>query len=205
MECAIVQTRLDRGAIEPSQSSWASPLLLVTKKGGCIHFCMDYGKVNYVTRRDAYQLPWIDNALNALSGSQYFSTHDLYSGYWQVKMDPKDIDKDVCYPPRPLPVYSDAVWALQCPGHVRAVHGAQLTGLNWEICLIYLDDVIIYGGNLYNVLGRLKQVWQRIRDLHLRKAQTFQVLPNARQDALPGALRITLQSRIGPRLTLLKT
>ena len=84
---------LDRGIIEPGQSSWASPVVLVTKKDGSTRFCVYYWKVNEVTRKDAYLLLRIDETLDALWGSQYFSTLDLYSGYWQVKMDSKDIDK----------------------------------------------------------------------------------------------------------------
>ncbi len=93
VEKAEVQKMLDRGVIEPCQSSWASPVVLVTKKDGFTRFCVDYRKVNEVTRKDAYVLPWIDDTLDALRGSQYLSTLDLYSGYWQVKMDSKDIDK----------------------------------------------------------------------------------------------------------------
>ncbi len=84
---------LDRGVIEPCQSSWAIPGVLVTKKDCPTRFCMDYRKVNKVTRKDAYPLPRIDDILDALRGSQYFSTLDLYSGYLQVKMDSRDIDK----------------------------------------------------------------------------------------------------------------
>ncbi len=93
VEQAEVQNMLDRGVIEPCQSSWASPVVLVTKKDGSTRFCMDYRKVNEVTHKDAYPLPRIDDTLNALRGSQYFSTLDLYFGYWQVKMDIADIDK----------------------------------------------------------------------------------------------------------------
>ncbi len=95
VEQAEVQKILDRGIIEPCQSSWANPVVLVTKKDGSTRFCVDYCQVNKVTRKDAYPLPRIYDALDALRGSQYFSTLDLYCGYWQVKMDPADIDKTV--------------------------------------------------------------------------------------------------------------
>ena len=88
-----VQKMLDRGVIEPWQSSWASPVVLVTKKDGTTRFCVDYRKLNDITRKDAYPLPWIDDTLDRLRGSKYFSTLDLYLGYWQVEMDQQDIDK----------------------------------------------------------------------------------------------------------------
>ncbi len=81
IECEEVQKMLDRGVIEPCQSSWASPVVLVTKKDGTTHFCVVYRKLNDVTKKDAYPLPWIDDTLDTLRGSTYFSTLDLYSGY----------------------------------------------------------------------------------------------------------------------------
>ncbi len=83
VEKAEVKNMLDRGVIEPYQSSWASPVVLVTKKDGSTRFCVDYRKVNEVTLKDAYPLPWIDDTLDAFRGSQYFSIMGLYSGYWK--------------------------------------------------------------------------------------------------------------------------
>ncbi len=74
---AEVQKIMDRGVIKPCQSSWASPVVLVTKKDGSTRFCMDYCKVNEVTCKDAYPLPHIDDTLDALWGSEYFSTLNL--------------------------------------------------------------------------------------------------------------------------------
>ncbi len=72
VEKTEVQKMLDRGVIEPCQSRWAGPLVLVTKKDGSTRFCVDYPKVNEVTCKDAYLLRWIDNNLDTLQGSKYF-------------------------------------------------------------------------------------------------------------------------------------
>lgn len=79
--------------IQPSHSPWAAPMVLVRKRDGSLRFCVDYCKLKDLTRKDAYPLPRIDNALDNLSNACWFSTLHLASGYWQVEVDPKDKPK----------------------------------------------------------------------------------------------------------------
>ncbi len=66
-----------------------------------------------------------------------------------------------------------------------------LAGLKWKICLIYLDDVIFYGGNFYDALDRLKKSWQRVREANQFETETIKMLPYARPSALSRTLRVT--------------
>ncbi len=83
VEQAEAQKMLDRGVIEPCQTSWASPFVLVTKKDGSTRFCMDYLKLNDVTRKDAYPLPMIDNTLDALR-VLWICTQDTGRSKWTL-------------------------------------------------------------------------------------------------------------------------
>lgn len=77
----------EQGIIEPSDSPWASPMVLVRKKDGGLRFCVDYWKLNQVPRKDSYPLPRINETLEALGGTEWFSTLNLKSGYWQNEME----------------------------------------------------------------------------------------------------------------------
>lgn len=83
-----VDKMLQRGVIEPCDGPWVSPIVLVSKKDGTTRFCIDYRRLNDVTRKDAYPLPTIEDNLDTLQGAIYYSTLDLLSGYWQVAVHP---------------------------------------------------------------------------------------------------------------------
>ena len=89
----LLDDMLHKDIVQPSQSPWASPIVLARKKDGSVRFCVDYRKVNEVTRKDAYPLPWINDTLEMLSDSKIFSILDLPSGYWQVELTENDRQK----------------------------------------------------------------------------------------------------------------
>ena len=87
----MIESMEKNGIVQPSASAWASPVVLVPKKDGQMRFCIDYRRLNAVTRKDVYPLPRVDDILDALGGTRYFTTLDLASGYWQagLRLKPK--------------------------------------------------------------------------------------------------------------------
>ncbi|GFW76646.1 hypothetical protein TNCV_4943631 [Trichonephila clavipes] len=94
----LLREMQENDIIEPSSSPWASPIVLVRKKDGSTRFCVDYRKLNDVTKKDSYPLLRIDDTLDTLSGHKWFSTLDLRSGYWQVEIHPEDREKQHSLP-----------------------------------------------------------------------------------------------------------
>ena len=134
---------LQKNIIQPSSSPWASPVVLVGKKDGSLRFCVDYCKLNAITRKDAYPLPRVDDSLEALSGSRWFSTLDLLSGYWQVEIDEKDrpfTTGDGLFEFRVMPF-----GLCNAPAVFQRLMDLMLSRIRWEHCLVYIDDIVILG------------------------------------------------------------
>ena len=125
--------------------------------------------MNNVTRKDAYPLPRVDDILDSLAGSQWFSTLDLISGYWQVEVNQDDQEKTAfCTPDRLFEFQVMPFGLCNAPATFQRLMELVLAGPQWTTCLVYLDDVIVVGRNLEEHLVHLKSVFQRIREAGLK-------------------------------------
>jgi hypothetical protein len=88
-----INAMLEAGIIEECESAWASPAVLVPKPDGSIPVCVDYRRLNAVTKPDMYPLPRMDDLLNAIGPIGCISTLDLQAGYWQIQIRSEDRDK----------------------------------------------------------------------------------------------------------------
>ena len=114
-------------------------------------------------------LPRIDDTLDTLSGSQWFSTLDLISGYWQVEVDPQDKPKTAFATPDGLFEFNVMPFG-QCnaPATFQRLMNMVLAGLQWTNCLVYLDDVIVMGRTFEEHLHNLAAVFDRLQEANLK-------------------------------------
>lgn len=170
MEQLVEEMTLDE-VIEPSMSPWSSPVVLVRKKDGKWRFCVDYRKLNHLTKKDSFPLPRIDDTLDSLHGAKWFSTMDLQSGYWQVEMHPDDKEKTAFTTGRGLYQFNVMPFGLtNAPATFERLMSAVLNGLPWGTCLVYLDDLIVYGETVADNVQKLRQVFNCLRAANLKLA-----------------------------------
>ena len=177
-EC--VTEMLTGGQIEASDSPWSSPVVLVTKKDGGTRFCVDYRQLNDATIKDAYPLPRIDDTLDMLAGKQWFSTLDLASGYWQVSLSREARAKTAFAMHSGLFQFRVMPFGLcNAPATFERLMDRVLQGLRWSRCLVYLDDIISFGGTFDGALSNLTLIFERLRSYGLQlkssKCHLFQV------------------------------
>ena len=138
---------LEAGAICSSQSLWCNVVVLVRKKDGTLCFCVDFRCLNMWTKKDSYPLPHIQEVLESMVGSAHFSSMDFKSGFWQIKMAP-ELQQYTAFTVGNLGFYKFTHMPFglcNAPVTFQCLMQNTLGELNLTYCMIYLDDVIIFG------------------------------------------------------------
>lgn len=164
-----IKSMLEKEVIRPSSSPWGSPVVLVKKADGSYRFCIDYRKLNAVTRKDVYPLPRIDEMLEVFQKAKYFSVMDVLTGYWNVPVREEDKEKTAF-------VTSEGLYEFNClpfglcngPGTFQRLMDLVLSGIQWKMALAYIDDIIVFSETFDEHIERIEEVFTRLRGANLK-------------------------------------
>ena len=165
-----IQEMFDSRAIHPSNSLWCNAVVLVRKKDGTLQFCIDFWRLNDCMEKDSYPMPKMIDTMETMLGSKFFSTMDLKSGFWQVKMA-EDSQPYTAFTIGSLGVYEflRMMFGL-CNTPVTFQHLMQncLGELNLTYTLIYLDNIVIFSDTEKEHIKRLAAVFEWFREHSLK-------------------------------------
>ena len=164
----MVQEMLSDGVIQESSSPWASPVVLVRKKDGTLRFCIDYRRLNAVTRKDTFPLPQIDDLLDQMHGKKVFSTLDAKRGYWQINVQEQSREKTAFATYEGLYEFRVMPFGLcNAPATFQRLMQKILRGLS-SFCCVYIDDILVFSDSVEEHAQHLSQVFERIQSCGLK-------------------------------------
>ncbi len=158
-----LKAMLNLGVIEESHSDWASPIVLVPKTDGSVRFCVDYRKVNAVSKFDAYPMPRVDELLDRLGAARFYSTLDLTKGYWQIPLSPLSKEKTAFTTPFGLHQFVTLPFGLfGAPATFQRLMDKVLRPHS-AYAAAYLDDIIIHSNDCQRHMEHLRAVLRALR------------------------------------------
>jgi hypothetical protein len=165
----LIDKLVKANIIRPSQSPWNAAVVVVKKKNGDIRMCIDYRRLNAITLRPIFPIPDTVQLFDTLEGAKYFSSLDLSQGYYQVPMAHKDVEKTAFTTRQGQFEFLRMPFGLcSAPSTFQRLMHTILRNENWKQCLIYLDDILIFGKTLEEHTSRLRTVLQRFREAGLK-------------------------------------
>lgn len=160
-----IEMLLRKGFIEPSSSPWGAPVLFVPKPDGSLRMCIDYRALNKLTVKNRYPLPRIDDLMDRLQGAKALSGLDLTSGYWQIKIDDKDVPLTGFTVPGGHYQWRVLSFGLtNCPATFQQCMNEVFKDYLNKFVLVYLDDILVYSKSAEEHEEHLRLVLQRLRE-----------------------------------------
>ena len=153
-----VRDMLKMGVIRPSTSNFTSPVVLAPKGDGSLRFCIDFRPINKITKKDHYPLPLIEEKLNELVGSQFFTSLDLTSGYWQFGLTERSIPLTAFVCQQGVFEFTRMPFGLVNAG---CTFQREMERLLWDVrgfCTVYVDDIMIFSANFDDHIDHVRAV-----------------------------------------------
>lgn len=169
-----VRAMLDQEIIRPSSSPWSSPIWVVPKKSDASgkkkwRLVIDYRKINEKTIDDRYPIPNITDTLDKLGKSNYFTTLDLASGFYQIEIHPDDAKKTAFNVENGHYEFTRMPMGLKnAPATFQRVMDHILRDFIGKFCVIYLDDILIFSTSLQEHAENLEKILQAIHKYNLK-------------------------------------
>lgn len=173
-----VDEMLALDVVEHCESAWQSPVLLVTKKNGQPRFCLDSRKLNSVTKRDAYNLPYISEILDNLRDARFLTSLDLSKAFWQIPIAEEDRDKTAFYVPGrgSLRFKTTPFGLTNAPATQQRLVDKLLGNVDHRI-FAYLDDIIVVSSSFEEHVSLLISVLDKLKGagltINLEKCEFF--------------------------------
>lgn len=160
-----VDEMLKLDVVEPCESEWSSPVLIVYKKDGKPRFCLDSRKLNSVTKKDAYSLPYISEILDNLRDARFLSSIDLSKAFWQIPIHEQDRDKTAFYVPgRGTLRFKTTAFGLTNAPATQQRLADKLFGPEFDLKIFaYLDDIIVVSSDFEEHVSLLRSVLEKLQ------------------------------------------
>ena len=170
-----VQEMLEHNIIEPSQSEWHSPVVLVQKKNKEYRFAVDFRRVNSLVQKKIYPLPKMEDIFDTLgeAKAKYYSVVDMFNGYWQQKLHPDTKHKTAFTCHEGVFEFNKLPFGLSnSPHSFQLALSEVLRGLNWKIALVYMDDILIFSRSFEEHLQHLAALFDKLKEANLKLKPT---------------------------------
>lgn len=157
-----VQYMLENNIAEPSNSSWASPCLLVGKPDPTFRPCTDFRKVNKITKPNVFPFPRMEDCVDQVGAAKFVSKFDLLKGYWQVPLTTRAREISAFVTPSGFFSYKVMPFGLRdTPATFQRLINRVVSGLAG--CPVYLDDVVIFSDTCKEHLQRIQALFDQLR------------------------------------------
>ena len=165
----IVEDLEEANLVETNHLYWAAPSILVKKKDGTFRPVVNYRVLNKQIEKTSWPLPRIHDVIDSLEANVYFSNIDLTSGYFQMTLEEESQNLTAFFTPMGLHTWKSLPMGLtSAPGVFQNLMELILAGLSYELALVYLDEIIIFGKSFEERLSRFELVLYRIMEASLK-------------------------------------